>query len=152
VAFGLDGAAVGADLVGPAGGIAAGLGGFDRLAQDLGQDRSLADVDRAGCGEQGHRPGRGQGAQLAELGPLDAAGQLVQVAPAELGEFFRIVPVPLAQFGGRRGVLGPLGQVGRVLAQAARPDPVHEYAGAVVGRGRVVDAADPDLWHPPSSG
>jgi hypothetical protein len=146
VAFGFDGAAAGADLVGPAGGIAAlGLSVVQGLAQDLGQDRGLADVDVAGRGEQGHRAGRGQRAQLAELGPLDAAGQLVQVTPAELVEFFWVVPVPLAQLGGRRGVLGPFGQVGRVLTQAARPDPVHEHAGSVGGRRRVVDAADPDL-------
>jgi hypothetical protein len=58
VASGFDGAAVGADQVSLADGIAARVG-LDVLAQDLSQDRGLADVDVAGRGEQGHRAGRG---------------------------------------------------------------------------------------------
>jgi len=144
VAFALDRAALRAHQVSPADRIAA-LVGLDVPAQDLGQDRGLAELDVPGRGEQGHGPGRGHGAQLAELLALRGAGQLVQVTAAELAELGRVVPVPLAQLGGRRDVLGPLVQVGRVLAQAPRPDPVDEHAGAVGRRRRVVDAADPDL-------
>src|ERR1700722_3042004 len=43
VAFGLDGAAAGADQIGPAGGVAGLV--VQQLAQDLGQDRGLAEVD-----------------------------------------------------------------------------------------------------------
>jgi len=123
----------------------AALPGLDVLAQDLGQDRGLADVHGPGRGEQRHGPGGGQRADPAELLALRGAGQLIQVAAAELVELGRVVPVPLAQLGGGRGVLGPLVQAGRVLAQAPRPDPVDEHAGAVGRRGRVVDAPDPDL-------
>ena len=136
VALALHGAAVRADLMSPAGRLAA-LVGLDGLAQHLGQDRGLADVDGAGGGEQGHRAGRGQGAQLAELGPLRLTGQLVQVAAAEFVELGRVVPVPLAQLGGRRGVLGPLVQVGRFVADA---EAIYSYEGTreintlVVGR------------------
>jgi hypothetical protein len=143
VALGLDGAALRADQVRPAGRIAALV--FDGLAQDLRQHRGLADPDVPGRGEQGDGAGRGQRAEPAEFLALHAAGELVQVPAAELVELGRVVAVPLAQLGGRRGVLGPLIQPGRVLAQAPRPDPVDEHAGAVVRRGRLVDAADPDL-------
>jgi hypothetical protein len=118
---------------------------IDGPAQDLSQHGGLADVDVPGRGEQGHRPGGRQGAQTAELLALRAAGQLVQVTTPELAELGRVVPVPLAQLSGRGGVLGPLVQPGRVLAQAPRPDPVDEHPGAVVRRRRVVNAADPDL-------
>jgi hypothetical protein len=128
----------------PAGGLAA-LVGLHILAQHLGQDLGLADRDGLGRGEQGHGPGRGQRAQPAELLALRAAGELVQVAAAELVELGRVVPVPLAQLGRRCGVLGPLIQVGRVLAQAPRPDPVDEHPGAIVRRRCLVDAADPDV-------
>jgi hypothetical protein len=107
VAFGLDGAAIRADEIGPARGVTARVG-LGVLAQNLGQDLGLADVDLLGRGEQGHRAGRGQRAQPAELLALRAAGELVEVATAELVELGRVVPVPLAQLGGRRGVLGPL--------------------------------------------
>src|SRR5439155_2196433 len=97
-------------------------------------------------GEQRQRPpGRGQGAEPAERGPLRGAGQLTEVALPEFAELGRVVAVPGAQFGGRRDVLGPVVQPERVLAQAARPDPVDEYAGAVGIRRLVVDAAHPDL-------
>jgi hypothetical protein len=98
VAFALDRAAVRAHLVRPAGGLAA-LVGLHILAQHLGQDLGLADLDGSGRGEQGHGPGRGQHAQPAELLALRAAGELVQVAAAELVELGRVVPVPLAQLG-----------------------------------------------------
>jgi hypothetical protein len=75
---------------------------------------------------------------------LGAAGELIEVAAAELVELGRVVLVPLAQLGGRRDILGPLVQVGRVLAQAPRPDPVDEHPGAVLRRRGIVDAADPD--------
>jgi hypothetical protein len=144
VAFGLDGAALRADQVRPADRLAARVG-LDVLAQDLGQHRGLADLDFLGRGEQRHRPVGGHLAQPAEFPARRAAGQLVDVATAELVELCRVVPVPLAQFGGWRGVLGPLVQPGGVLAQAARPDPVDQHPGAVIGRRRVVDAADPDV-------
>jgi hypothetical protein len=144
VAFGLDGAALGADLVSPAGRLAARTG-LDGLAQDLGQDRCLADVDGPGRGEQGHRPGGRHSAQPAEFLALSAARELVKVAAAELIELGRVVSVPLAQLGGRRGVLGPFIQPGGVLAQAPGPDPVDKNASAVVRRWRVVGAADPDV-------
>jgi hypothetical protein len=95
VALGLDRAALGADQVCPAGRVAAPVG-LDILAQDLGQDRGLADLDVAGRGEQGHGPGGGQRADLAEFLALRGAGQLVQVTAAELVELGRVVPVPLA--------------------------------------------------------
>jgi hypothetical protein len=143
MAFALDGAALRAHQVRPAGRVAAFV--LDGLAQHLGQHRGLAELDVAGRGEQGDGPGRGQRAQLAELPALHAAGKLIEVAAPELVELGRVVAVPLAQLGGRRGVLGPLIQPGRVLAQAPGPDPVDEHAGAVVRRRRLVDSADPDI-------
>jgi len=151
VALALHGAALRAHQVGPAHRFAA-LVRLDVLAQHLGQDRGLADLDVAGRGEQGHGPGGRQRAQPAKFLALRSAGQLVQVAAAELVELGRVVPVPFAELGGRRGVLGPLVQVGRILAQAPRPDPVDEHPGAVGRRGRVINAPDPDLgrhWRPP---
>jgi hypothetical protein len=98
VAFALDRAAVRAHLVRSAGGLAAFVG-LHILAQHLGQDLGLTDLDGSGRGEQSHGPGRGQRAQPAELLALRAAGELVQVAAAELVELGRVVPVPLAQLG-----------------------------------------------------
>jgi hypothetical protein len=143
VTLGLDGAALRAHQVRPAGCVAAFVVGG--LAQDLGQDRGLAELHVARRGEQGQRSGRGKRTQPAEFRALRVAGKLVQVPAAELVELGRVVPVPLAQLGGRRGVLGPVIEPGRVLAQAPRPDPVDEHAGAVLRRRRLVDAADPDI-------
>src|SRR6202035_161618 len=81
----------------------------------------------------------------AERGPLRGAGQLAEVTLAEFAELGRVVPVPGTQLGGRRDVLGPVVQLERVLAQAARPDPVDEHAGAVLRRRLLVDTARPDL-------
>jgi hypothetical protein len=89
-AFGFQGRRSGADQAGPAGGVA-GLVGLEGLAQDLGRDGGLADVDGLGGGEQGQRAGRGPGPELAERGPLRAAGKFVQVAAAELVEPGRVV-------------------------------------------------------------
>src|SRR6185312_2822126 len=111
-----------------------------------GQHRGLAVVEILRRGEQRQRlPGRGQGAQPAERGPLRGAGQLAEVTLAEFVELGRVVPVPGTQLGGRRDVLGPVVQPECVLAQAARPDPVDEHAGAVLHRRLLVDAARPDL-------
>ena len=120
VAFGRHGPAFGTDEIGPARGVTA-LGGLVILPQEAGQDGGLAVLDVPGRGQQGQRPGRGQGAKAAEFLALRTAGQFVQVAAAELGELGRVVAVPLAQLGGRRDVPGPQIQPGRVLAQPPRP-------------------------------
>jgi predicted ArsR family transcriptional regulator len=62
-----------------------------------------------------------------------------------LGELGRVVTVPGTQFRRRRDVLRPFVQSRGVLAQSARPDPVDEHPGAVVGRWRVIDPAGPDV-------
>src|SRR6476620_6004790 len=139
-------AALREDTVGEAGRLAAGLLRLAGLAELQGQPRGLAMVQVFGRGEQRQRPpGRGQGAEPAERGPLRGAGQLTEVALPEFAELGRVMAVPRAQLGGRRDVLGPVVQPERVLAQAARPDPVDEHAGAVRVRRLVVDAAEPDI-------
>ena len=90
-------------------------------------------------------PDAARARSLPSAGPLRAAGQLAEVALPELAELGRVVPVPRAQFGGRRDILGPVVQPEGVLAQAARPTPVDEHPGAVRGRRLIVDAADPDI-------
>ena len=132
VAFGRHGPAFGTDEISPARGVTA-LGGLVILPQEAGQDSSLAVLDVPGRGQQGQRSGRGQGAQAAEFLTLRMAGQFVQVAAAEFGELGWVVAVPLAQLGGRRDVLGPQIQPGRVLADPPRPYPVDEHAGAIAG-------------------
>jgi hypothetical protein len=122
------------------------LGGLIGLAQDLREDRGLAVVYVLRRGQQRQRPGRGERAQPAERRALGTAGELGQVAPAELAELGRVVPVPLAQVGRWRDVPDPVIQPGRVLAQAPRPDPVDQHPGAVRRRRLVVDAADADVW------
>src|SRR5205823_5311836 len=142
VALGGHGAALRADQVGEAGRLAAGLLGLGQLPEQPGQHRGLAVVEILRRGEQRQRPpGRGDGTQPAERGP----GQLAEVTLAEFTELGRVVPVPGTQLGGRRDVLGPVVQPERVLAQAARPDPVDEHAGPVLRRRLLVDAAHPDL-------
>src|SRR6478672_11039513 len=146
VALGGHGAALRADQVGEAGRLAAGLLGLGQLPEQPGQHRGLAVVQIFRRGEQRQRPpGRSDGAQPAERGPLRGASQLAEVTLAEFAELGRVVPVPGTQLGGRRDVLGPVVQLERVLAQAARPDPVDEHAGAVRVRRLVVDAAEPDI-------
>jgi len=121
--------------------------GFGGLAEQPGQHRGLAVVEISGRGEQRQRsPRHGPGAELAERGPLRAAGQLAEIALPELVELSRVMAVPFPQVSRWRDVLGPVVQPERVVAQAARPDPVDEHAGAVRVRRLIVDAADPDIW------
>src|SRR5438034_4398166 len=135
-----------ADQVGEAGRLTAGFPGLAGLAEQPGQHRGLAMIQIFRRGEQRQRPpGRGQGTEPAERGPLGGAGQLTEVALTEFAEPGQVMAVPGAQLGGRRDVLGPVVQPERVLAQAARPDPVDEHAGAVRVRRPVIDAAEPDI-------
>jgi hypothetical protein len=74
-----------------------GLGGLGGLPEQLGQDGGLAVVDIPGRGQQRQGfiwPGRRERAQPAERGLLRGPGELIEVAPAELLEPGRIMPVP----------------------------------------------------------
>src|SRR6266702_4617063 len=70
--------------------------------------------------------------------PGRAAGEFLGVPAAELGELRGVMPVPRAELMGRRHVLGPLVQPGRVLADPARPEPVHQNARSVLGSRGVI--------------
>src|SRR5690242_12915583 len=112
MALGGHGAALRADQVGEAGRLAAGFLGLGQLPEQAGQHRGLAVIQILRRGEQRQRPpGRGEGAQPAERGPLRGTGQLAEVTLAEFAELGRVVPVPGTQLGGRRDVLGPVVQV-----------------------------------------
>src|SRR5690606_21987603 len=114
--------------------------------QLLGEHRGLAEVRVLGGGEQGEGllprplPQPGQLRRWLRLGELGA------VAARELREPLRVVPVPLAQLGGGGHLLAPLIQVGRVLAQPARPHPVHQDPDAIFRQRRVVDPTHPYPW------
>ena len=88
---------------------------------------------------------RGQRAQPAEPLALRAAGELVQVAAAELVELGRVVPVPLAQLGYGAASLAHSSRWAASLRRPRGQTRFDEHPGAVVRRHRLVDAADPDV-------
>ena len=71
--------------------------------------------------------------------------QLRQIAASELGEFLRLMGIPLPQFGRRRNVTQPLGQVERVFSYATWPDAVDQHPCAVGWRNLVVNPAIGDV-------
>ena len=75
-----------------------------------------------------------------------AAGEFPGVAVAKVSELRRVMPEPGAELAGWRDVLRPLVQPGGVLAEPARPEPVHQHARPVLGFRMVVHPANPDLW------
>src|SRR6185312_17557970 len=81
---------------------------------------------------------------MRDLGRAVRLAELSAIATSELVEQLRVVVVPLTQFGGRGDLLAPLVEMGPGLAHAARPDPVHEDSGAVLGRRVVIDSSDLD--------
>jgi predicted ArsR family transcriptional regulator len=112
--------------------------------QQPGQHRGLADVDVPGGRQQRHRPRGRAGTQPRERRMRPRRLEFRDVAAAELGKPGRVVAVPGAQFRRRRDILRPLIEPGGVLAKPARPDPVDQHPGTVVGGRRVIDPADPD--------
>ena len=91
-------------------------------------------------------PGR-----LAErIARLAAVGQLGEIAAAELGPLGRIVPEPASQLVARRDLLEPRVQAKVRLLDAARSEPLHQKAGAVVALGRIIDSFDADHGDTPN--
>jgi predicted ArsR family transcriptional regulator len=120
------------------------------VPEQSGQHGRLADGELFRRRQQGQRSVHGEPAQAGERRPSFGIIEFRDVAAAEFGELGGIVTVPGPQFPGRRHVLRPLIQPRGVLAQSARPDPVDEHPGAVLGGRRVIDPAHPDPrdgWH-----
>src|ERR1700753_500713 len=82
-----------------------------------------------------------------EFGHDWVAPKLQQVALLELGEAVLAMVEPCAQFRGRRYILAPKSERGGVLADAARPEAIHQDAHAVGRRGLLVDSLDRDRRH-----
>jgi predicted ArsR family transcriptional regulator len=123
---------------------ASALPGLRVAGQQFGQHRRLADGKLLGRRQQRHWAAGRARTQPRERLALPGRGEFRDVAAPEFGEPGRVVTVPGPQFRRRRDILRPLIQPRRVLAEPARPDPVNQHPGAVVGRRRVVDPADPD--------
>lgn len=68
------------------------------------------------------------------------AAQLLFVALLELRPFLGIVVKPFAQFSAGRNILQPEIQFGTFFRNAARPEPVHQYARTIGSLGRLVNS------------
>ena len=120
------------------------ISGASTVVKQLRQHGGLADVVALGRGQQGQPALAGEGLKVGQrllgLGRL----QLLAISLAELGPLVGVVGIPPAQLGRRRHVPAPLGQVGLLLADTARPHPIDEHPLAVV-RSRIV--VDPFYTH-----
>ncbi|MFT3851297.1 MAG: hypothetical protein QM733_00925 [Ilumatobacteraceae bacterium] len=78
---------------------------------------------RLAARQERHRAG---GDQLAQLGQRSSALRIAELGAVVIGELVEavgVVPVPLAQLGGRGDVLAPLVEVGTILTQPTRRKP-----------------------------
>src|SRR5438045_3988645 len=71
--------------------------------------------------------------------------ELVDVAPAKLGEAAGLVAKPLSERAARRQLLLPLVELGLLLRDTARPEPIDENAIPVLSRRRFVGALQADV-------
>ena len=94
---------------------------------------SKEECDGALAGSRQERfPGFGIGAQFAI------------VAPFEFTPLFQVMGKPMAEGVARGNLFKPAIEVGEIFLEAARPEPIDEEALTVFGRGRIVNAFDPD--------
>src|SRR6185503_6915486 len=99
--------------------------------------------------EQGEAAALRQRQQVADLRRVGV--ELGRIEPAELlpVALLAVAVVARAQVVRGRGVAQPHVKPRRLLADAARPQPVDEHARAVVARRLVVDALDADVHGAP---
>jgi len=79
---------------------------------------------------------------VADRGGSFAAAQLGAVAPGELVETFRSVPVPTPQLRAGSDVTKPGVETRILLAQTAWPQPIDEQTSTIAALGNVIDPPD----------
>src|SRR5487761_365687 len=138
------GTAIRADAMRPAGRVTCfpRRGGFTR--EKAGENRRVTALRVRGRGQQRQRALGRQRAQPADCSPRRRQAKFGGVAPAELGELRRVMPVPAPKLAGRSGITEPVIKGRGVLSQAPGPEPVDEDPGAVPWRRVLIGPADAD--------
>ena len=108
-------------------------------AENVAQHDRMIAIFVPGGIDQGHPSLAGQLPQLRQCG---VSLQIRSIPLPEFKPFFRVMPIPPAQFSRWRNVLQPQVYPCRLLSHAARPEAIHQNAPAVRSRRRFVNPLD----------